>query len=47
MLVSTWSKDSHALYDYETTDGKFYSQTENVKKSLKVFRHVTSNIPII
>jgi hypothetical protein len=35
------------LYDYETTDGKFYSQTENFKKSLKVFRHVTSILSII
>lgn len=23
--VSTWSKDSHALYDYETTDNRFFN----------------------
>lgn len=42
MNASTWSKDSHSLYDYETTDGKFFSQLENIKQSVKIFRHVTS-----
>lgn len=41
--VSTWAKDSHALYDYEGVDNKFQVDKYDLKDSVNIFRHVTSN----
>lgn len=40
--LSTWLKDSHGLYDYEAPETKCETDTINIVKSSKVYRHVTS-----
>jgi hypothetical protein len=42
--VSTWSKDSHALYDYEGVDNKFQVEKHDLKNSVNIYRNVTSKI---
>jgi hypothetical protein len=43
--VTTWSKDSHALYDYEAEESHFFSEKFQINRNCKIYRHVTCTPP--
>jgi hypothetical protein len=41
VVVSTWVKDSHGLYDYEAAEEFYKRETYYIRNSTKVFRELT------
>ena len=41
IIVSTWIKDSHGLYDYEASEDSYKRDTFYVKNSGKIVRELT------
>ena len=37
--ISTWTKDSHGLYDYEAQEDNYRTETVYVKNSCKIYRN--------
>ena len=46
--ISTWTKDSHGLYDYEAQEDSYRQETHFINKSCKIYRdnHKPDTVPI-
>lgn len=43
MKISTWNKDSHGLYDYESTTDSYRNEQFYIDMSTVIFRDANSN----
>ena len=45
MRLSTWNKDSHGLYDYESTSENYKTESFYIDASAIIYRDSNSNPP--
>lgn len=47
LTISTWNKDSHGLYDYESTVQSYKTETFRIDNSTIIYRDALGNKPLI
>lgn len=43
LTISTWNKDSHGLYDYESSTESYKSETVKIENTTVIYRDTNGN----